>query len=483
MGQTVAALPSWADLARRQLDLRGRAAAVLGRFPGDDVAGELRAFRPGMPALNEARARLEAGLTRSGIDAGIDVEATASLWLQEQERYPPIDHSARLAELSSERDTVETDLRAQAAELVAIAARLRDLDRRLGELAVQEARLTTDLDTDLEHCAPEDVEQALHEVLDEFIRGERVPGRLPIVVAGADVPFVAATRERTLRELERTSEDLQIVVVVDDTEVESWAQQLGPDASVWSPQVAAQVEAEERARREAELQALREAEQRAVREAEERARQEADAIERREAEERARTVRPLPYAGSISPGAPSAAPSAEPVVAEPSTAPPAPLVDLSGAEAGHEDAFQVHTASTARVVPPSAPSNGETEGHVVDATEEIDAREPTPAGGADGNDDWWVPIVSRPGATRATRPVGEDLAQRRRRAEQLAADGDTTMHCDVHRNHETSLHCARCALPYCEHCLALLGDPPALHCVDCALELSGARTRGDTGNG
>jgi hypothetical protein len=115
---------------------------------------------------------------------------------------------------------------------------------------------------------------------------------------------------------------------------------------------------------------------------------------------------------------------------------------------------------------------------VVDATEMIDATDA--AMGHDDtvdSDEWWIPIVARPGASRATRPVGEDLAQRRRRAEQLAADAtNLALHCDVHRNIETTLHCARCELPFCDQCLALLGEPPALHCVDCALELSGVRT-------
>ena len=114
---------------------------------------------------------------------------------------------------------------------------------------------------------------------------------------------------------------------------------------------------------------------------------------------------------------------------------------------------------------------------MIDATEMIDATDRGVGRENAGDDDWWIPIVARPGASRATRPVGEDLAQRRRRAEQLSADATrATMHCDVHRNIETTLHCARCALPFCEQCLALLGEPAALHCVDCALELSGVRT-------
>jgi hypothetical protein len=102
------------------------------------------------------------------------------------------------------------------------------------------------------------------------------------------------------------------------------------------------------------------------------------------------------------------------------------------------------------------------------------------APGATASDDWWVPIVSRPGGSRAARPAGEDLAQRRRRAERIAADTDrrarngaVPTYCDVHRGIETALHCTRCALPFCDQCLAMLGEPLALHCVDCALELSG----------
>jgi hypothetical protein len=106
------------------------------------------------------------------------------------------------------------------------------------------------------------------------------------------------------------------------------------------------------------------------------------------------------------------------------------------------------------------------------------------ATGTEPGSDWWVPIVSRRAPSRAARPVSEDLGQRRRRAGQIAAEtrrraertgADATVYCDVHRNLPTELHCARCELPFCEQCLAMLGEPPALHCVDCALELSGVR--------
>src|SRR5262249_11700835 len=104
------------------------------------------------------------------------------------------------------------------------------------------------------------------------------------------------------------------------------------------------------------------------------------------------------------------------------------------------------------------------------------------ASGGPSPDDWWIPIVSRPGSSRAARPVGEDLAARRRRAERIAADterrarsgdGPAPTYCHVHRGIATTLHCTRCALPFCDQCLAMLGEPLALHCVDCALELSG----------
>jgi hypothetical protein len=482
--QTVASLPTWPEIAQAQLDLRGKAAGVLGHFPGEDVAGELRAFRPGAPALAQARAQLEAGLTAAAIDTTGDVEAAANRWLDEQQRNPPADHTGRLEELRAEREAVESDLRSQAAELVAIAARLRDLDRRLADLSMQESRLATELATDLERCASEDIERALHDVLDEFVSGRRVPGRLPIVVAGAGSAFGAQTRQPTLRELERASERLQVVVIVDDPEVEAWAGTLGPGASVWSPAVAARLEAEERARRDAEAQARRDAEERAVREAEERARRAAEERARREEEERARTVRELPLAPRADVVDLAGADLGHPAGADLRTAPDAERgADREAGTATADDEIQVHIATSARVapvpdnyVPPPPTPEQPVEARVIDATETIDAREAGEAAAGEG-DEWWVPIVARPGASRATRPVGEDLTQRRRRAEQLLADATSlTAHCDVHRNIETTLHCARCRLPFCEQCLALVGEPPALHCVDCALELSGVRS-------
>ncbi len=212
---------------------------------------------------------------------------------------------------------------------------------------------------------------------------------------GGVAAFEGANCEGAIRRLERAAQELQVVLVVDRPAIEAWARGLGEGAAVWSPDVAARAEEEERARREAAERARRETEARAVREAEEHA--------------------------------------------------PVALVDLTAAET---------------VAPPPSPP-------VVDLTDDH-------ANAA--QDDWWVPIVARPGTSRAARPVGEDLGQRRRRAEQIAADSTGSTTCDVHRNLETALHCSRCGLPFCDQCLALLGEPPALHCVDCALELSGART-------
>ncbi|MCU1430526.1 MAG: hypothetical protein JWL83_4526 [Actinomycetia bacterium] len=420
--EAVAALPQPSEIAERRLELRGRAAEVLGRFPGDDVSGELRAFRPGAPALVEARGALMDAAASAGITstqgAGTSIDDVVRHWLDEEARHLPEDTSDRVRDLTGERDEVETELRTSAAELVAIAARLRDLDRTLGELAVQETRLSAEFGAELSELAPDELEQALADVLDEFLAGERGPGRLPVFVGGVTSAFDGANCDRAIRQLERVSRDLQVVLVVDRPAVEAWVRGFGDGAAVWSPDVAARAEAAEHARLEAEERTRREAEQRAVREAEERAGLLADERARREAED---------IAHHAIPPAPRPAPASA-------------VVDLTAEE----------------------------------ITDALTERAAEVAGG--GEQDWWVPIGARPGASRAARPVGEDLAQRRRRAEQITADSASPTFCDVHRNVETALRCERCGLPFCGQCLALLGEPPALHCVDCALEISGMRS-------
>jgi hypothetical protein len=488
--ERVAALPAPDEVALRELELRGRAATVLGRFPGNDVPGELRGFRPAEPAFQLARAALRDASIAAGLmsvdDTTDDVDVPARDWLTEQDRNPPIDHTSRVTTLTVARDTVERELRAEAAELVAIAARLRDLDRSLTDLAAQEARVASELAAGLEALNPVEIEDALRDVLSEFTASKRFPGRLPIVMGGVSSVFEAERCEGTLRMLEGVSDELQVIIVADRPAVEAWVQRLGADASVWSPHVAAAVEAEERAAREEAERARREAEQRAVREAEERARREADDKARREAqlvadyeaEERARREaeeRARRDAEELARGGVHIA-SGERLMVDlsnaeardvrlPGTSVPEGEVDL-GDDHEHEDAHG--QAQEGEHAHDDHESGAEVQGAGDDVT---------------SLDDWWVPIVPRPGGSRAARPVGENLEQRRRRAERIAGEAerqqrnpeilDVKTYCDVHRGIETALHCARCHLPFCDQCLALLGEPPALHCVDCALELSG----------
>src|SRR5205823_11632705 len=116
---------------------------------------------------------------------------------------------SRVATLTEERNTVETELRSAAAELVAVAARLRDLDRTLGDLAVQEARLAQELTTNLASLGPDQIEEALRDTFDEFLAGVRGPGRLPIVVGGVSSAFDGVNCERAIRQLDRVSRQVQ----------------------------------------------------------------------------------------------------------------------------------------------------------------------------------------------------------------------------------------------------------------------------------
>jgi hypothetical protein len=490
-------LPAAAEIATRELDLRAKAASVLGRFPRDDVATELREFRPAQKSFDVARQALVEVTNASGISDEQMTDATAVRvvreWLAQQDAHPPVDHSERVVVLTEARDAVETELRAEAAELVAIAARLRDLDRTLSELAVQETRVAADLREELDTMSAADVEAALRNLLHEYASGQRTPGRMPVILGGVASVFEGDRCEGTLQLLERVCDEVQLVVVADRPAVEAWVRRLGPSASVWSPQVAATAEADEHARREEAEQARRVAEQRAVAEAEARARtalhlppvaeidlaaetprREADEHEQRDAAALARGG--LHVAGA-EPGVVDLVepPGALPMVDVRSTT-ERDGIDLQAIEAHAHDVMGAG-AGTSADEPVAAPEPAAQE-----AANDIAAVDPTAtAAPAEPADDWWVPIVSRPGGSRAARPVGEDLTQRRRRAERIVADVQRRQsngehvptYCDVHRGIETTLHCSRCALPFCDQCLAMLGEPLALHCVDCALELSG----------
>jgi hypothetical protein len=468
------------------------------------VASELRQFRPAEESFEIARQALIETANASGISEQPLYEATVVAavrgWLAQQDANPPVDHSERVVVLTEARDSVETELRAEAAELVAIAARLRDLDRTLSELAVQESRVAAELREELDTMNAADVEAALRTVLHEYASGQRTPGRMPVVLGGVQSAFEGDRCDGTLQLLERVCDEVQLVVVADRPAVEAWVRRLGPAASVWSPQTAATAEADERSQREQAEQARREAEQRAVAEAEARARaqQAPSAVDiglavesaRREAEEHEQRD-----AAEVARGGVHVA-SAEFRVVDLAAAQGdgASLDVRSAVERDGIDLEAVEEAQTRDAMGSDAPEasiDDHTEEEQVAPAEEaaeiaVVTAEPVAAaseGAAPSAtaDDWWVPIVSRPGGSRAARPVGEDLAQRRRRAERIAADTErrhsngelVPTYCDVHRGLETTLHCSRCALPFCDQCLAMLGEPLALHCVDCALEMSG----------
>jgi hypothetical protein len=385
-------------------------------------------------------------------------------------------------------------LPAEAAELVAIAARLRDLDRTLSELAVQETRVAAELREELDTMSAADVEAALRTGLHEYASGQRTPGRMPVVLGAVPSAFEGDRCDATLQLLERVCDEVQLVVIADRPAVEAWVRRLGPAASVWSPQTAVTAEAEERTQREEAERARRAAEQRAVAEAEARARAQQTpsavgidlAVEsaRREAEQHEQRDAAEVARGGVH-VASGEARGVDLVEAPGDT----PSVDVrSAAERDGIDLDAIEEAQThdaMRSDPTEAsighrtdeeqvsPAEAAAEIEIVSAGHEATASAPA--------DDWWVPIVSPPGGSRAARPVGEDLAQRRRRAERIAADigrrqgngEQVPTYCDVHRGIETTLHCSRCALPFCDQCLAMLGEPLALHCVDCALEMSG----------
>jgi hypothetical protein len=498
--ERVAALPAAAEIATRELDLRAQAAAALGKFPAEDVAAELRRFRPAEGSFDVARQSLVETANESGISDERLTEATALAaarsWLAEQDEHPPVDHSERVVVLTEARDSVETELRAEAAELVAIAARLRDLDRTLSELAAQESRVAAELREELDSMNAADIEAALRTVLHEYASGQRTPGRMPVILGGIASVFEGDRCDGTLQLLERVCDEVQLVVVADRPAVEAWVRRLGPGASVWSPQVAATVEADEHARREQAERDRREAEQRAVAEAEARSRSQqpaavadidlaADAA-RREAE-----VREQRDAAELARGGVHVASVEAGVVDLVEAHGEVPSVDVRSAT--ERDGIDLEalehpgTHGTMGTEVPEMSTDEAVTGEQVPPVKPVEAvsseREPAATDGATSGttDDWWVPIVSRPGGSRAARPVDEDLMQRRRRAERIAADGQRRQangervptYCDVHRGIETTLHCTRCELPFCDQCLAMLGEPLALHCVDCALEMSG----------
>lgn len=185
--------PTEAELVEGALVLRARAAELLGHFPGDDLAAELRALRVEHPESTPLRVELE--YVRGEQAANAVSEFAVPAPEPEPQPAPVVTaDDAELIALARERDLH--------------AAAVIDLENELIRLdGARDAHLVT-LDR-------EDLLLAVSALLDAYRRGDVLAGRLPLVLDGA-LDGITPGPRRAAVALLAGANDVQAILVSDD---------------------------------------------------------------------------------------------------------------------------------------------------------------------------------------------------------------------------------------------------------------------------
>jgi len=185
--------PTQEELLEGAVVLRARAAELLGHFPGDDPADELRAMRVEHPAGAPLRAELEHVRGEQAAAAALELARPAPATEPPPAPVVSLD-DAELIALARERDLH--------------AAAVVDLENELSRLdGVRDAHLVT-LDR-------EDLLLAVSALLDAYRRGDVLAGRLPLVLDGALDGITPGPRRAAVALLAGAT-DVQAILVSDD---------------------------------------------------------------------------------------------------------------------------------------------------------------------------------------------------------------------------------------------------------------------------
>ena len=214
------------DEVDAELNLRARAAEVLGRFPDDDVAADLRALRVEHPDAAPMREQLRAELVELGAPAAGDPLEGARELLERPVGRPPVAPAEPAAPAvlpepapAVEQRRVLTDDHALLHTEVMALVQTRDehaaaLDQLEGELA----RIDALRDADLDQLTADDTALAVAALLEAYRRGDLLAGRLPLVLDGALDGLPTPNRSAAIATLAGAS-DVQAIILTDDPHV------------------------------------------------------------------------------------------------------------------------------------------------------------------------------------------------------------------------------------------------------------------------
>ena len=246
------AAPSSTDppLEERTLELRARAAQLLGRFPGDDPATELRALL----VPNPDRAGPEKELRELLDELGEHVAENA---LITQARAVAAARMAEAAELAApspvaprapvvDRDELVEEKRALEEEIGALMKDCADHHEAMTVLERDLAYLDRVSALDLDTVEPEGLDAIVDALFGSYRDGDLMAGRLPLLLEGA-LDGLDSARLDALVDRLAAVDDIQVVVIAGDGRVADALDRVGAHRVAWSPPPVAVVPAVPRA--------------------------------------------------------------------------------------------------------------------------------------------------------------------------------------------------------------------------------------------
>lgn len=217
-------MPTRAELEEREELMRARATQLLGREPGADPAGELRALRVPTEAHDDLLDEIAAALRSGGIEPAGNVVDFARAFLvpagappaSRPEAAPSAPPPPRPQ--PAPRAAPQSPAAARAVDVAALEQQRFAHDRALEQLDTDLAAIDGVYNAPLSALGAADLTYAVEVILDLYRRGQLLGGQLPLVLDGALDGLSAAGREAAVNALVE-ADDLQTIVVSDDVEV------------------------------------------------------------------------------------------------------------------------------------------------------------------------------------------------------------------------------------------------------------------------
>jgi hypothetical protein len=216
-------MPTRAELEEREALMRTRAAELLGREPGADPGGELRALRVPTEDRVEVLEEITEALRAADVVVTGDPAYCARVFLASTGRRSP---AAADDGHSTAAPPSPVDLAPAPAPVASV--RMADIetleqqrfahDRALEQLDTDLAAIDAVYNADFRYLPAHELTRAVHVLLDLYRAGQLLEGRLPLVLDGALDGLGAPGREAAVQALAQAV-DLQTIVVSDDVEV------------------------------------------------------------------------------------------------------------------------------------------------------------------------------------------------------------------------------------------------------------------------